>query len=920
MGQRCKHSLLHKSLLMILCLLTVLSISVAAIADTEVHPVAFRRDATPRDGLVRVYLSSLGNRTSLTITLNDAYYLNKDEASFVSGSVLSVQCNASTGKISLTTAGKTWQVGDYFTLQRSKTSSSARIAEAKADNPYPADFAIRAIGENGSYSLQVIVHVQIETYLYGVVPFEMGNAAHIEALKAQAVAARTYTVRAMESRQSREYDVVDTSSDQVYRGTPSGNENCKNAVDATRGIVLKYGDKYANTYYSSSNGGQTEAVLNVWGGKGYDYLGVKDDPFDYASAGAKTKTHTIYKDLTHASNNQQLITLLKSKAVTKLTGSGYNATSSNTRLVRLDQISFHTPKYPSPSKLYTKADFTMTVQTVNASGKSVSTSVTVTANVFSELESMLSMSLQSSQNELWSAIDNGTTFKLRAGRNGHGVGLSQYGAMEMGKQGYGFDDILGFYFPGCTNVELNFDNGILGDSGNGSTENPDDDDDSQTPPSDDSTDAQPIGYVTVLANNFINLRAQPSSSAAILGTAPEGAELAVLSVDGNWAYVRYGNLKAYALRSLLSAMYQQSGGNPAPTVPDAKEARVHIPSGSGTVNLRQSASKNARVLTTVRHGTQISVLGTSGSFTKVTYNEYTGYIMTSYLIFPTEFTPQAPAGIPLPNPNEYQTAYVTTPSGSLNLREEPSSSATVLTEIPQHSAVLAAPYSDEWYAVRYANFSGFVMKIYLTIGEPPAGSSVIIPSVSVTPEHLIVQAKVVPTNNSLNLRSGPSTSDSVICTIPRNAIVDVYANASEWAYICYKGTEGYVMNKYLRMMSTAQGTAPDHSDEQEAENDASALPETDVENLTNEAADHQNISIPQGFQSEPGMIITTILEKTEVYLEPEEKAQILFSLPQSVQCPVIAFNEEWYLIAYENQTGYVRLADVALHGEEMIAR
>ena len=64
----------------------------------------------------------------------------------------------------------------------------------------------------GGYKLYTIAHIYIENYLYGVLPYEMGNSAHLEALRAQAVAARTYTVRMMSSRAGRIYDVYDNTN------------------------------------------------------------------------------------------------------------------------------------------------------------------------------------------------------------------------------------------------------------------------------------------------------------------------------------------------------------------------------------------------------------------------------------------------------------------------------------------------------------------------------------------------------------------------------------------------------------------------------------------------------------------------------------------------------------------------------------
>ena len=79
--------------------------------------------------------------------------------------------------------------------------------------------------------------------MLGVLPYEMDNSFPLEALKAQAVAARTYALKKM-SVQAATYDVVDTTSDQVYNGTPSGNARCAQAVQETSGIVGTVGGEY----------------------------------------------------------------------------------------------------------------------------------------------------------------------------------------------------------------------------------------------------------------------------------------------------------------------------------------------------------------------------------------------------------------------------------------------------------------------------------------------------------------------------------------------------------------------------------------------------------------------------------------------------------------------------------------------------
>lgn len=128
--------------------------------------------------------------------------------------------------------------------------------------------------------------VQIDKYVRGVIPSEMPASWHPEALKAQAVAARTYAARERADHASRYYDLCDTAACQVYRGVGEEEAGSNAAADATAGKTLVFGGKYAFAQFSSSNGGWT-STGNL------PYLPAKPDPYEkpYDSA---TKTGTPY--------------------------------------------------------------------------------------------------------------------------------------------------------------------------------------------------------------------------------------------------------------------------------------------------------------------------------------------------------------------------------------------------------------------------------------------------------------------------------------------------------------------------------------------------------------------------------------------------------------------------------------------------
>lgn len=952
-----------KNLLRLLAAALACLLPVCAVA--QVSPVEFVNEQGTQNGLVRVKLSSLGKLTMLTLNLQGDYSVNNGQIPLSSGTKAKVSCNASTGQITLSASGSNWNMGTYFTLNRSNFHDSILIAQAQSQNPYPADFSLRSEKTNGGYSLSVIAHIQMEDYLHGVLPFEMGNSSPIEALKAQAIAARTYTIRMMEKRSGNAYDVVDTTADQLYKGTLAGNANCKAAVDATSGMVLKFGSRYAETFYSSSNGGQIESARNIWGGKGYDYLCVSDDPYDLLSGSAKTKTSTIYKDLAQGSNRQSLLTLLEQKAVSCLKQNGYAATTANTQLIRLDKLVLHTPKYAEPSKLYTKADFNISVETVAAGGSSVRTSVLVTADIFGELEKLLGMSLQSSDNEIWTLTSTDTAYTIKAGRFGHGVGMSQHGAMEMARQGYGYDSILGFYYPGCTNVRLNLSNEPMDDAGNVVLPDrsdvealPDDMADSDAGAPDENTEIYPYTkrYATVLAKGYVNLRQSPSFDAAILGIALEGDTVQIIRLENDWAYVEHNGLQAYAMRRLLSDVFETESTEEIPSLgtstnvtptpqpvttllPDSK--RLMIFCTNGFVNFRETPDLSGSVLMQLPHGAELDKLEVSGEFTKVSYQGIEGYVMSSFLLPVDAFAPQPsqvngssseevrpmPEETPKPFEETYQAAIVITQRGSLNLREKPYDYATVLTQIPQNAQVEVRSYSSDWYMVRYNGLEGYSMSRFLTLFHTSQPTQTPMTTPAVQAGSSATKAIVTTASGSLNLRMVPEANGYILRTIPQGAMVEVYSMNDEWALVSYQEYSGYVRRGFLTMVQDDQkwqdtittpistqkpATKPDATEEVIQQPTATPVPEEWPKPEYN----GQLTNLPYGFDPVENTVAMAGAGSARFHLSPSLSERVLYTIPASEQFPVLACSGEWCIGIWNEDTGYVPVSDVTLYSVE----
>lgn|SRR5574344_1558955 len=118
--------------------------------------------------------------------------------------------------------------------------------------------------ENFGGQLVVMNNLPLEDYLLGVVPAEMPSSWSYEALKAQAIAARSYAIANRGKHASHGYDLKDTPEDQAYGGASAERSSTNSAVIETKGVVITYNQRVIPAFYSASAGGHTLNASDVW--------------------------------------------------------------------------------------------------------------------------------------------------------------------------------------------------------------------------------------------------------------------------------------------------------------------------------------------------------------------------------------------------------------------------------------------------------------------------------------------------------------------------------------------------------------------------------------------------------------------------------------------------------------------------------
>jgi stage II sporulation protein D len=133
--------------------------------------------------------------------------------------------------------------------------------------------------DSDAASLNAVDAVPVDQYVKGVIPNESPASWPQAALRAQAVAARSYALTVQVSGNG--FDLYDDTSSQVYKGLASETAATNQAAEATKGQVLTYGGEIAETYFSACSGGHTESIQNVFFGSPVPYLVGVEDPYDY---------------------------------------------------------------------------------------------------------------------------------------------------------------------------------------------------------------------------------------------------------------------------------------------------------------------------------------------------------------------------------------------------------------------------------------------------------------------------------------------------------------------------------------------------------------------------------------------------------------------------------------------------------------
>jgi len=330
--------------------------------------------------------------------------------------------------------------------------------------------------------LNVINIIGIEEYLYGVLKKEISPRWPKETLKAQAIAARTFAIFNMNKYIDKGYNICATTNSQAYGGVNHEDPLTNKAVDETRGVIMVYKGEPINAVYHSDSGGYTEDSENVWGSF-LPYLRSVESKFEEkVSPPHHTWSYSINeKELTEKLQKQgfkinsvisiEPIKITETGRISELTFTADNSTVINMKtndfrsligagLIR--STLFHIEVIGKRTIITENTEDKKEIEDKEEQKESIEEILEQKEDwTIKELLELMKKNKEEKEKEKEEEIPKleivksniPLTFIFSGSGNGHGVGMSQWGAYGMALQGYGYQDILKYYYQGINIIK-----------------------------------------------------------------------------------------------------------------------------------------------------------------------------------------------------------------------------------------------------------------------------------------------------------------------------------------------------------------------------------------------------------------------------------------------------------------------------------
>lgn len=540
---------------------------------------------TPSDDFSTVRcLITVGSVSTVSFRLHGAYRIEQTNTplSGTANDPVIVTVTASNGLVTVSANGNALVTAQVIDIVRVTLAEEGGWAELRTSGnsqnngrKYLGALRLKA---NSDGTVRFVNVVPTAHYLYGIIPYEMSESCNIEALKAQAVTAKTYAFGFTYT--GDDYDITDSFTYQGYRGYEPGYPKCMTACLAVVGQILFYNGGVPLAFYGGTNGGETALPSHAFGTSPLDgAYEIKLDDADIVKGSGKLSTC----DVTYgaAITNQSLSRLLTAEATSYV--------GHSVEVLSVSSIELNTPKYSGCQRNMTKVDATVRISD-NGQERSVSLRFDATK--------LKSYGVVSGNYKIYwgRAISGG--HRIYFGRWGHGLGLSQYGCDGHADEGWSWRQIIAFYFGRMQLTSV-----------------------TEADPENDPIPQEEIVAFGVINTNGTRMRSGPGLSYPVVTQFAQGLHADVVTEDSGWLLCIVNGIIGYIRGDLVDIVLF-----PSPDGANQPVATAAVSCSGPTAEIMLGPSEYCTLAGTIRNGVGVEVWHEIGSWYHIRVNGSFYYI------------------------------------------------------------------------------------------------------------------------------------------------------------------------------------------------------------------------------------------------------------------------------------------------------
>ena len=293
---------------------------------------------------------------------------------------------------------------------------------------------------------------------------------------------------------------------------------------------------------------------------------------------------------------------------------------------------------------------------------------------------------------------------------------------------------------------------------------------------------------TIKVSDSLNVRSGAGTSYSVVGSLKNGTSVEIVGTSGNWYKIKYGNGCGYVSKdyvTLNSSSNSNTGSTNNTPATSTTKGTVKV---SDSLNVRSGAGTSYSVVGSLKNGTSVEIIETSGNWYKIKYGNGYGYVSKDYVTLNSSSNSNtgntSNSGSTNNTPATSTTKGTVKVSDSLNVRSGAGTSYSVIGSLKNGTSVEIVETSGNWYKIKYGNGYGYVSKDYITLQNRSIAEN------TITKEGTVVTV-------ALKVRESNNFDSNVIGTIAMGQKVSVIEDDNEWGKISYKGIDGYILNEYI---------------------------------------------------------------------------------------------------------------------------